>query len=107
MEMTLRMMRVQDLMMGRMRSSPTLDAARRTGEIYRMFSQEIAPLTAVMAERVGDLIDDYGAEAVEYAIGEAAALNKRSLSYVRAVARACGATDDHGWGTDEGGSNER
>lgn len=53
--------------------------------LYRLYEQNIGPLTSLIAERLGDLEETYPEEWIEEAIGIAVSNNIHKLSYVEAI----------------------
>lgn len=53
--------------------------------LYRLYEQNIGPLTPLIAERLGDLEEMYPEAWITEAIGIAVANNKHKLSYVEAI----------------------
>ncbi len=58
-----------------------------TGAIFKIYEQEIGPLTSIISQEIGDYLDDPKCPAgyIAEAIQEAARQNKRNWSYVRAI----------------------
>lgn len=65
-------------------------AASPTGDVFTAFEQNISNLTPIVAERVGDLVDEYGETAVMRAITEAASSNGRTVKYIESILRRWG-----------------
>ena len=53
--------------------------------IYRLYEENIGPLTPLLADALKDAEDDYSAERIEEAIGLAVKANARKWSYVEAI----------------------
>jgi DnaD/phage-associated family protein len=52
---------------------------------FRLYEQNIGPLTPLLADQISRAIEDYPAEWIEEAIGEAVAYNRRSWRYVSRI----------------------
>jgi len=52
---------------------------------FRLYEQNIGPLTPLLADQIGRAIEDYPAEWIEEAIGEAVAYNRRSWRYISRI----------------------
>lgn len=60
------------------------------GDVFAAFEQNISSLTPIVAQRVGDLVDEYGEAAVMRAITEAASSNGRSVKYLESILKRWG-----------------
>jgi DnaD/phage-associated family protein len=52
---------------------------------FRLYEQNIGPLTPLLADQIGRAIEEYPAEWIEEAIGEAVAYNRRSWRYISRI----------------------
>lgn len=52
---------------------------------FRLYEQNIGPLTPLLADQIGRAIEDYPADWIEEAIGEAVAYNRRSWRYISRI----------------------
>jgi DnaD/phage-associated family protein len=52
---------------------------------FRLYEQNIGPLTPLLADQIGRAIEDYPAEWIEEAIGEAVAYNRRNWRYISRI----------------------
>ena len=57
----------------------------KTGAAFKTFEDNYQKLTDSTTSRLGDLIDEYGVEKVNYALDEGIKYNKRSFGYIEAV----------------------
>jgi len=52
---------------------------------FRLYEQNIGPLTPLIADQISRVIEDYPADWIEDAIGEAVAYNRRSWRYITRI----------------------
>ncbi len=52
---------------------------------FRLYEQNIGPLTPLLADQIGRAIEEYPADWIEEAIGEAVAYNRRSWRYISRI----------------------
>lgn len=75
------------------------DVAADPPNAFRLYEQNIGPLTPLIADQITQAIRDYPAEWIEDAIGEAVAYNRRSWRYIVRILENWKATgrrdDDH------------
>ena len=57
------------------------------GEIFKLYEQNIGPLTPMIRDRLGDMLDEYGNIFLADAITEAAERNARNIKYIEACCR--------------------
>lgn len=64
------------------------DAKQQRGEtVFRLWEENISPLTAIVGEKLKDLLDEVGEAAVKRGIERAVERGSRNFSYIAAVAR--------------------
>lgn len=56
-----------------------------SSNIFRVYAEEIGILSPTVSEALKDLINEFGAELVEYAIKESAKSNARSVRYIEGI----------------------
>jgi len=65
--------------------SQTREPPRQVPNIYRLYEENIGPLTPLIAEALGDAQDTYPAEWIKDAIGISVENNKRSWRYITVI----------------------
>jgi DnaD/phage-associated family protein len=63
----------------------TVKPSEEEGSVFRAFETNIGPLTQMVGETLGDLIDEHSPTWVMAAIREAALNGKRSIKYIQAI----------------------
>jgi DNA replication protein len=66
-------------------SEPTAEPPRQPGNIFRLYEENIGPLTPLIAEALGEAEDTYPAGWIEDAMRIAVERNKRTWRYVAAI----------------------
>ncbi len=61
------------------------DIASDLPNAFRLYEQNIGPLTPMLADSIRLAIEDYPADWIEDAIGEAVAYNRRSWRYISRI----------------------
>jgi len=57
------------------------------GEVFKLYEQNIGNMTPIIADRLGDMLNEYGNIFVADAITEAAERNARNIKYIEACCR--------------------
>lgn len=63
------------------------EPSEEEGEVFKVYEQNIEPLTPVVADALGEYIDEHGAHWTQEAIKEAAKLGKRNSKYIGGILR--------------------
>lgn len=71
----------------RIDASGRLDVLPPRPSVYKVYEENIGPLTGLIGDALRDLVTDYGEPWVSEAIAVAMEQNKRSLSYIKGILR--------------------
>jgi len=63
------------------------NAPKADGEVFKLYEQNIGNMTPIIADRLGDMLNEYGNIFVADAITEAAERNARNIKYIEACCR--------------------
>ena len=75
---------------GTLQSSLKKDKEKETkleGEVFKLYEQNIGNMTPIIADRLGEMLNEYGNIFVADAITEAAERNARNIKYIEACCR--------------------